>query len=94
LPEEDITGLMTQGRPVLPDRRAQQVGVEHGKDFARVGNLHRRRVGIAVACDDMAAEALGGDDELLTELARAQQQELCGECHELALPRVVARHPS
>ena len=61
--------------PVLLDRRAQRGAVEHREDFARVGDLHGRRIGIAVAGDDPAAEPLGGDGEFAAELARAEQHE-------------------
>ena len=64
-------------RAVLLDRRPQRRAVEHREDLERVGALHRRGVGIAVAGDDPAAEALGGDGEFAAELARAEQHQRC-----------------
>ena len=64
---------------VLLDRRAKRRAVEHREHFERVGDLHRRGVGVAVAGDDPAAEALGGDGELAAELARAEQHQ-GGKC--------------
>ena len=65
---------------VLLDRGAKRLAVEHREHLERVGDLHRRRVGIAVAGDDPAAEALGGDREFAAELARAEQHQ-GGEVH-------------
>src|SRR5206468_1136519 len=64
-------------RPVLLDRRTQLLAVEHREDLERVGELHRRGVGVAVAGDHPAAETLGGDGELAAELARAEQHQGC-----------------
>ena len=55
-------------RLVLLDRRAQQAFVQHGKDFERVGNLHGGRTGVAVACDHLATQPLGRDNEFTTKL--------------------------
>ena len=70
--------------PVLLDRGAERGAVEHREDFERVGKLHRRRVGVAVAGDDPAAEALGGDREFAAELARSEQHQ-GGEVHARAI---------
>ncbi len=64
---------------VLLDRGAKRGAVEHREDLERVGHLHRRGVGVAVARDHPAAEALGGDGELAAELARAEQHQGGGE---------------
>ncbi len=69
---------------VLLDRGAERLAVEHREDFAGVGELHRGRVGVAVAGDDPAAEALGGDGEFAAELARSEQHQ-GGEIHERAI---------
>src|SRR3546814_13094084 len=60
---------------VFFDRGAQRVAVEHRKNLKRVGDLHRGRTGIAVARDDMAAEALRGNHDFAAELARAERSE-------------------
>src|SRR5687768_7061176 len=73
-------------RPVLLDRDPQRLAVEHRKNLAGVGDLHRRCVGVAVAGDDLAAEPLGGNGKFLAELARAKQHE-GGDMHESALTR-------
>jgi len=57
---------------VLRDRGAERLAVKHRKHFARVRDLHRRSVGVAVAGDHSAAEPFGGNGELTAELARAQ----------------------
>ena len=64
---------------VLLDRGAERFSVEHRKDLERVGELHCRRVGIAVARDHPAAQALGRDRELAAQFARAQQHQGGGE---------------
>ncbi len=66
--------------PVLLDRRAQRRAVEHREDLARVGQLHRRGIVVAVAGDDPAAEPLGGDGEFAAQFAGAEQHE-GGEIH-------------
>ena len=66
---------------VLFDRGAERIAVEHREDLIFVGDLHRRRTGIAVARDDMAAEAFRRNDELAAELARAEEKDLCGGGH-------------
>ena len=78
---------------MLLDRRAQRRAVEHREDFARVGDLHRRRVVVAVAGDDPAAEPLGGDGEFAAELARAEQHE-GGKIHGRALTSSCAKEMS
>ena len=65
---------------VLLDRGAERLAVEHREDLERVGHLHRRRIGVAVAGDHPAAEPLGGDGEFAAELARAEQHQ-GGEIH-------------
>ena len=61
--------------PVALDRLAKPVAVEHGEDLGLVGDLHGGRAGIGIAGDHIGAEPLGGDGELLAELARAEQQD-------------------
>ena len=61
--------------PVLLDRGAHPRAVKHGKDLARVGHLHRRRVVVAVAGHDPAAEPLGSDGEFAAEFARAEKED-------------------
>ena len=65
-------------RLVLLDRFAQRRAVEHRKDLERIGDLHRRRILVAVAGDQPAAEPLGGDRELPAQLAGAEQHQSGG----------------
>ena len=58
------------------DHRAELLGVEHREDVARVGDLHGRGVVVAVAGDDVDAEALELEGDLLAELAGAEQEDL------------------
>ena len=62
------------------DRRPQRPAVEHREDLASIGDLHRRRILVAVAGDHPAAEPLGGDSEFPAEFARPQQHQ-CGDIH-------------
>ena len=67
-----------QCRPFLLDQRAQRRPVGHGDDVAAVGNLHGRRMWIAIDGDDFTAEALQGDGDLLAEFAAAKQHHAGG----------------
>ena len=60
------------------DDLAQRLGVEHGNHMTAVGDLHGRRIGVAVDGDHLDAEALQLDRDLLAELAGAEQQDLGG----------------
>ncbi len=64
-----------QVRTLGLDHRAQARAVEHREDVAAVRDLHRRRVRVAVAGDDLAAEALQFDGHLLAELAGTEQHD-------------------
>ena len=74
-----ISGTMKSGRCFSTAARSA-AAVEHREDFGRVGALHRRRIGIAVAGDHPAAEPLGGDGEFAAELARTEQHQ-SGKIH-------------
>ncbi len=65
---------------MLLDRGAKRCTVEHREDLAGVSHLHRRRIGVAVAGDDPAAEPLGRNRELAAELAGAEQHQ-AGKVH-------------
>ena len=71
-----ISGTMTSGLCALT-AALQRLAVEHREHFERIGDLHRGRIGIAVAGDDAAAEALGGNGEFAAQLARAEQHHGC-----------------
>ena len=69
-----ISGTMTSGRCFSTAARSARA-VEHREDLARVGDLHRGRIVVAVAGDHPAAEPLGGDGEFAAELAGAEQHQ-------------------
>jgi hypothetical protein len=58
--------------PVLVDDAAQLTGVQHVDHFEGVGDLHRGGTGVAVDGYHRLAEALGGDDDFLPQLAGAE----------------------
>jgi hypothetical protein len=62
-------------RPVFLDRLSKCLAVEHREHVKGVRELHRRRIGVAIAGDDPATEPLGGDGELAPELAGAEQHQ-------------------
>ncbi|MFT3683711.1 MAG: hypothetical protein QM783_02095 [Phycisphaerales bacterium] len=67
--------LLLGDRGVLADGLLESIAVEHVEDFVIIGDLHGGRAGVRVAGDDAAAEALGGDHDLLAEFTRAEQEE-------------------
>ena len=66
---DDMVGAM------LLDRRAQRRPVEHRENLARIGELHRRGIVVAVAGDHPAAEPLGRDRDFAPEFARPEQHD-------------------
>ena len=58
-----------QGGPLLPYNLLDSVAVKHVDDMRAVGNLHGRRVIIAVDCDNLDPESLKLDGDFLAELA-------------------------
>src|SRR4029450_8894827 len=60
------------------DHAAQLGAVEHGNHVRGVRDLHRGRTGVAVDGDDVHAQTLRLDRDLLAQLARATEQELGG----------------
>ena len=78
---DDIVG------PVLFRRFAQLFAVEHGEDFARIGQLHGRRIVIGIAGHDIGTQPLGRNDEFAAQLARTEQQDFRGMAHVRVAPR-------
>jgi len=75
---DDMIGAM------LFDRAPQRRPVEHREDFARVGELHRGSIVVAVAGDHPASEPLGGNRHFAPQFARSEQHD-GGEIHGAAL---------
>ena len=75
------------------DRCAQPVAVEHRKDLAGIGDLHRGRMVIGVAGDHIGAQTLGRDGEFAAQFAGAEEQDFSGEGHGSShSPCQTARH--
>ena len=53
---------------------AQPRAVEHGQHMAAIGHLHGRRIRVAIAGDDLEAEALKFDNHFFAQLARSAEQ--------------------
>ena len=60
-------------RPFLVDDLAQGIRVRHGHHVGAVRHLLPRRVRVPVHGDDLHAQALQGDDDLLAQLSGAEQ---------------------
>ena len=79
---------LTQYMTVWPEKKKVELFVEpENVGRVRVRDLHRRSIGIAIDCDDFAAETLQLDHHFFAELARAQQhhalsrrRERCSQC--------------
>src|SRR5690606_24446711 len=67
-----------QLRLLALDHLAHRVAVEHVDDVAAMGDLHRRRVGVAIHRDHFDAEALQFDRHFLAQFARTEQQDALG----------------
>ena len=66
-------------RPFLVDDLAQGIRVRHGHHVGAVRHLLPRRVRVPVHGDDLHAQALQGDDDLLAQLSGAEQHHSGGE---------------
>ncbi len=60
---------------------AQLLSIEHGKDLARISDLHGRRVVIRIASDDKSAEPLGRDHKFTAQFARTEEENLRRVAH-------------
>jgi hypothetical protein len=83
----DSTSGTTDVRLVLRDNGVERLPVEHGDHFKVVGHLHGRGTGVGINGNDMLAQTLEGDDDLFSELARAEEHDFF--LHDGKL----ARHP-
>ena len=74
----DDEQLRARPRALGLEHRAQRGGVGHVDHGVALGDLHRRRVGVAVDRDHLAAEPHRLDRHLAAELAAAQQHDAHG----------------
>ena len=58
---------------MLCNGRTQWRFVEHAEDTKLIGHLHGGCARVAVARNDVAAQALGADDEFFAQLTGAQK---------------------
>ncbi|MNV64700.1 hypothetical protein D3C71_1573560 [compost metagenome] len=65
-------------RLFLFDQRLQRRRVKHVQHMAAMGDLHGRRVGVAVGGDHFHAKTLQLDGHFLAQFARAEQQDAGG----------------
>ena len=75
--EAPPASVQPRGGGVRPPRdgRPQRRFVEHAEDAKLIGHLHGGRTRIAVTGDDVAAQALGADDEFFAEFTRTEKQD-------------------
>ena len=67
-----------QVRSLVLDDLAQRDAIQHVDDVRAVRDLHRRCVRVAIARDDLDAEPLQLDHDLLAELTGAEHQDARG----------------
>jgi hypothetical protein len=60
------------------DERADRGAIEHVQHVAAMGDLHRRRIGVAVGGDHLHPEALQLDRHFLAQFARTEQEHAGG----------------
>ena len=51
----------------------ERFAIEHGENFEFISHLHSRSAGVGIARNDVLAQTLGGNSELLAEFATTKQ---------------------